>query len=250
MRVSWFSAGVDSFIATYLLRDSLREDGKIIYIHVDDQHGDTMRFIKDCEDALGMPIEILQSPYKSVDNVQRQFGFIKSAYGAKCTSILKKRVRKEWEAKHKGEDITYVWGFDATEKHRAERMVESYPEFEHEFPLIDRHITKQESHGMLAELGIKRPKMYDLGFHNNNCIGCPKGGQWYWNMVRTHFPEIFELRAQRERMIGHSCLRETVVVDGKKVTKQLFLDELEPGRGREVDEISQDCNIFCQLNLT
>ena len=94
MKVSWFSAGVSSFIATYLEKDTL---DKIIYCHIDDQHSDTIRFIKDCEKALDKEIEVLQSPYKSVSNVIQQFRFINSRYGARCTEILKKRVRKEWE---------------------------------------------------------------------------------------------------------------------------------------------------------
>lgn len=70
MVVCWFSAGVSSFVSAYLMRDKL---DKIIYCHIDDQHEDTMRFVKDCEKALGKEIEILQSPYKSVDNVITTF---------------------------------------------------------------------------------------------------------------------------------------------------------------------------------
>jgi inorganic pyrophosphatase len=94
MVVSWFSAGVSSFIATYLEKDNV---DKIIYTHIDDQHPDTMRFINECEKALGKEIKILQSSYKTVNDVIRQFRFINSPYGAKCTDVLKKRVRKEWE---------------------------------------------------------------------------------------------------------------------------------------------------------
>lgn len=31
--------------------------------------------------------------------------------------------------------------------------------------------------------------MYDLGYANNNCIGCVKGGIGYWNKIRIDFPE-------------------------------------------------------------
>ena len=129
MRVSWFSAGVSSFISAYLERETL---DKIVYIHIDNQHPDTLRFLKDCEKALDIEIEILQSQYKSVDNVIKTFRFINSPYGAKCTDILKKRVRKEWE--YGKENLTYVWGYDSTEKHRAERLIANFPEHEHIFP--------------------------------------------------------------------------------------------------------------------
>ncbi len=230
MIVSWFSAGVSSFIATYIEKENI---DKILYTHIDDQHPDTLRFLKDCEKVLGKEIEILQSSYKTVNNVIKQFRFINSPYGAKCTQILKKRVRKEWE--YGKTDLSYIWGYDITEKHRADRLLESMPQFEHRFPLIERGLSKEDCHGILKELGIARPKMYDLGYRNNNCIGCVKGGMGYWNKIRKDFPKVFEERAKLEREIGASCI------------KGIYLDELEPNRGRFEDEVMEDCNIICQL---
>lgn len=235
LKVCWISAGVSSFIAGYLEKDSI---DKFIYIDIDDQHPDSMRFIKDCEKLLGKEIEVLKSPYGSVENAIKASNFIRAAKGgAPCTGLLKKRVRKEWEYAHRNYEITYVWGFDVEEKHRAERLEETMFEFSHCFPLIDRELTKQETHGICNTLGIKRPIMYDLGYNNNNCIGCVKGGMGYWNKIRVDFPEVFDSRAKLERIINGHCLKEC------------FLDELDPNRGRMTDEIMEDCNIFCMLNI-
>lgn len=230
MIVSWFSAGVSSFIAAYIEKENI---DKILYTHIDDQHEDTIRFLKDCEKALGKEIEILQSQYKTVNQVIEQFRFINSPYGAKCTSILKKRVRKEWE--YGKEDLTYIWGYDLSEKNRADKILESMPGFKHKFPLIERQLSKEDCHGILRELGIKRPMMYDLGYRNNNCIGCVKGGMGYWNRIRKDFPEMFKARSELEREIGASCI------------KGIYLDELEPDRGRLEEEVMEECNIICQL---
>lgn len=234
LKVCWISAGVSSFVAGWLVRDTVDE---FIYIDIENQHPDSMRFIKDCEKALGKPIKVFSSQYVSVQNVIKQFRFISSAYGAKCTEVLKKRVRKEWEYGHSDYDITYVWGFDIDEKHRADRLLETMVFFNHEFPLIDNGLTKQDAHGILESLGIKRPAMYDIGYNNNNCIGCVKGGKGYWNKIRVDFPEVFERMAKLEREIGHSCI------------KGCFLDELDQYAGRISDEIMQDCSIFCQLAI-
>ena len=235
LKVCWISAGVSSFIAGYLERDTI---DKFIYIDIEDQHPDSMRFIKDCERVLGKEIEILKSPYGSVENAIKTAGVIRLQAGfAPCTNWLKKRVRKEWEYENREYDITYVWGFDCTEKHRAERLKETMFEYNHNFPLIDRNLGKPDAHAMCEALGIKRPAMYDLGYNNNNCIGCVKGGMGYWNKIRVDFPEVFESRAKLERKIGYSILKEC------------FLDELDSSRGRMSDEIMQDCNIFCYLAL-
>lgn len=53
--------------------------------------------------------------------------------------------------------------------------------------------------------------------------------------IRKDFPEVFEKRAKIEREIGHSCI------------KGVYLDELDPSRGRKQDEISEDCGIACEL---
>lgn len=233
LKVCWISAGVSSFIAGYLAKDV----DEFIYIDIENQHPDSMRFIKDCERVLGKEVKVLRSRYGSVENVISAFRFINGAYGAKCTEVLKKRVRKEWEYEHRDYDITYVWGFDASEKHRAERLEQTMDGFHHEFPLIERNLSKEDAHGMLASMGIKRPLMYDLGYNNNNCIGCVKGGMGYWNKIRIDFPSAFQRMAKLEREVGHSCI------------KGVFLDELEPNRGRFDDEITEECSILCQLAL-
>lgn len=232
-KICWLSAGVSSFVAGYLVKNV----DEYIYIDIENQHPDSMRFIKDCEKVLERPVEILRSPYRSIENVIRQFRYINGVYGAKCTQILKKRVRKEWEDAHKDYDITYVWGFDIEEKSRAERLNESMPEFEHEYPLIERGLSKQDAHAILDRMGIKRPVMYDIGYQNNNCIGCVKGGMGYWNKIRQDFPEVFDRMAKLEREVGHSCING------------VYLDELDPGRGRMEDEIMQDCGIMCYLAM-
>ena len=234
MVVSWFSCGASSFIATYLMKDEI---DKIIYTHIENQHPDTLRFLKDAEKIIGKEIEIISSPYfKSVEEVIESTGIINTVKGAPCTNILKKKVRKMWEAKNPGKH-TYVWGFDNNEKDRAERLLETMPDYNHSFPLIEYGLSKKQVHALCTKLGIKRPAMYDLGYNNNNCIGCVKGGMGYWNKIRVDFPEVFERRAKLERKLN--C----TTING------IFLDELDPERGRNVKEIIPDCGVSCEYIL-
>lgn len=88
MKVAWFSAGVSSFIASYLERERL---DKIIYIDIDDQHPDSMRFVKDCEKIIGKEIEILKSSLGSVENAERMGGVMRISKNgwAPCTDFFK-----------------------------------------------------------------------------------------------------------------------------------------------------------------
>lgn len=237
MTVSWFSAGVSSAVATKIAIDQI---DRVIYTHIDDQHPDTMRFVKDCEAWFGKPVEILQSRIKCVDHAMRLFPNqrVHGKRWAPCTNVLKRRVRKEFE-KTAGFDLTYVWGMDWSEKDRADRIYLAMPKQDHVFPLIERHIGKQEAHEILFASGIKRPALYDLGYQNNNCLGCCKGGIWYWNCIRRDFKEVFDSRAKLERDIGGTMLYDK--------NGPIYLDELDPNRGSAQDFIDDDCGIMCEI---
>lgn len=232
MKVAWFSTGLSSFLACYYSYDV----DDIIYTHVSNQHPDSLRFLHDCEKILERNITILQSNYfRSVDDVIDTFHTVAVAYGAPCTTKLKRDVRKDWELSHPGEH-TYIWGLDANEKNRAEKLVKSMPHYKHEFPLIDRGLTKENVHAICQNMGLKRPIMYDMGYPNNNCIGCVRGGKGYWNKIRRDFPEVFERRAKQERLYKSTCI------------KGVYLDELPLDAGR-CSEVFPSCDIFCQMYL-
>lgn len=214
-----------------------------IYIDIEDQHEDSIRFIKDCEKAIGKEIKILKSKeYRCVEDCIKVFGGFKYARNnfAPCTNWLKKRVRKEWEYYNRDYELTYVWGFDLKEKNRADRTVEYNPQAKHEFPLIEKKLSKEEVHGLFERtFDFARPWMYEHGYPNNNCVGCVKGGMGYWNRIRKDFPEVFESRAKLERMVGHSMLRDR--------KGAVYLDELSPDRGDMNTEVFPDCGIMCYL---
>jgi 3'-phosphoadenosine 5'-phosphosulfate sulfotransferase (PAPS reductase)/FAD synthetase len=235
--VSWFSAGGSSAVATKLL---INEIDEIVYQHIDDAHPDTMRFVMDCQNWFNKPINIIQSRYKSVHAAIMATAaypsgvYVNGPRGASCTRYLKRQLRQEWEY-GQIEQLRYVWGMDYQEKHRAERLPFSMPNQIHLFPLIDRKLSKTQVHEIMTASGIKRPAMYDLGYSNNNCVGCVKGGMGYWNKIRVDFPEVFKARAEMERIAGATCING------------VYLDELPVDAGRNEPMIMNDCGIFCEL---
>ena len=231
--ISWFSAGVSSAVATKL---AIADVDQILYIDIEDHHPDSLRFVKDCEKWFGIPVQIVRSPYKCVENALLGAGgrgYVNGPGGAPCTRFLKRRVRKEWELTQRNK-LTYVWGMDETEGNRATRLIQVIPEQNHIFPLIENKVSKDRAHKILKASGIKRPVMYDLGYQNNNCIGCVKGGMGYWNKIRVDFPDVFNSRAKLERRIGGTCI------------KGIYLDELVADRGRKQAPVCEDCGIFCE----
>ena len=229
MIVAWWSGGATSAVACKLALDKY-VDIKVVYIETGSHHPDILRFKKDCEGWYGVDIETIQH-HKWVNHFEvcEALRFINSARGAACTTQLKRRVREKWE---KGKDIThYVWGFEkgSKEENRASRLLVSMPGFGHIFPLIEAGVNKIRALQILTSVGIRVPEMYRLGYPNNNCIGCPKGGKAYWNKIRVDFPSVFSRMSALERAIGRSCIKDT------------FLDELDPKAGRGTPPLVEFC---------
>jgi hypothetical protein len=68
--------------------------------------------------------------------------------------------------------------------------------------LIENKLSKNECAGILAGAGIEIPMMYKLGYNNNNCIGCVKGGAGYWNKIRVDFPKyLSKWQKPKEKLV-------------------------------------------------
>lgn len=234
--IAWFSCGATSAIATML---ALREYPNVLIYRIvtGSEHPDNERFMKECEEKLfHQQIRVERSKkYTNVFDVVTKKRFINSPFGASCTFELKKQVRYKIE-----DDIKcwkgQIYGFDTAERKRAQRFIEQYPATKPLFPLIEHNLSKEDCLAIIANLGIQLPTMYQLGYNNNNCVGCVKGGKGYWNMIRKDFPLIFNQMANIERQIGHSCI------------KDCFLDELPTTSGRKPG-IIPECSIFCALEF-
>lgn len=243
--LAWWSAGITSAVACKIALE-LYDNVRIFYIKINSAHEDNERFKKDCEKWYGQKIEDIQSSkFKDQFEVIKATGAVNTPEGAPCTGVLKKDVRFQLEKKYSlalfnTEYITsQVWGYEFEKKqiNRAIRHGMEYREHQQLFPLIEKGLDKDECAGILNSNGIALPVMYLLGFGNNNCIGCVKGGKGYWNLIRIHFPNIFSLMAKTEREVGYSCINGC------------FLDELDPNEGLKGKPVMPNCGIICDVAL-
>jgi len=237
--ICWFSCGAASAVATKLAitQNAGQLPLVVAYTEVVEEHPDNKRFLSECEKWFGVPITILKNEkYNgSIYEVFRKERFLVGPYGAACTRLLKKEVRKKFEQPG---DIQ-VFGYTVEEQGRVDRFIDANNEVKISTPLIDRGLTKSDCLAMLERAGIELPMMYLLGYKNNNCIGCVKGGAGYWNKIRQDFPEHFERMAQMEEYLGR-----TVCTDNGKF---IYLRQLPPDAGRYESEASIECSIFCEL---
>jgi 3'-phosphoadenosine 5'-phosphosulfate sulfotransferase (PAPS reductase)/FAD synthetase len=262
--IAWVSGGAASAVACYLFYKKAMEEGRELplFVRIDplSEHPDTERFVAEVAEKMlgGNEVQIISvhthgsSIYKDCKNhldVLRKVRGIRFVSGAPCTRILKREVRERFEIET-GMN-SHIWGFCKGEETRADKM--RVQAGYHHFPLIEEGLTKQDCFELIEGFGILLPEMYRLGFNNNNCyLGCVKGGMGYWNHIRKVFPEHFDKMAKLEREIGHACLKESVLIDGKKVNRKVFLDELDPERGTHEPMYVEDCGStgeVCEMKM-
>lgn len=236
--VCWFSCGDASAVATKLALADLSDRMEVVIARIvlTTEHPDNDRFAADCARWYGQPIvELSSDKYKDTWEVWEDHRYIAGIHGAPCTGELKKAVRFKFQ---KPDDL-HVFGFtsEPRERKRAERMRNSNFELSILFPLIEHNLKKADCHTLVRSVGIEMPAMYRLGFNNNNCIGCPKGGAGYWNMIRRHFPAEFLRMCELSRRLGARLI--------KQGGKRCFLDELRPESGVQQDEVEISCSAFC-----
>ena len=238
----WFSAGAASAVAAKLVLDEGHDNVVVAYTDPGSEHPDNVRFLAECEMWFGHEIVRLRSAqYVDTWQVWAETRFLVSPAGARCTAELKKKVRFGFQLP----DDVQVFGYTAEEEARANRFRQQNPDVDLRTPLIERGVTKAQCLGVITSAGIELPAMYQLGYRNNNCIGCPKGGMGYWNMIRRDFPDTFYRMARLERDLNHTVLREEIPDQPGRKTRPVWLDELDPERGNMLTEPDIECSILC-----
>lgn len=237
--ICWFSCGDASAVATKLML-AKHPDAIVCRIWLKEEHPDNDRFARDCEKWFDRPIKVLTAHKYggSIYEVFRRERYLVGPGGAHCSGALKKAVREAFE---RPSDVQ-AFGYTATEQGRVDRFIDANPLVKMALPLMEANLTKEDCHAIVRRTGIALPVMYRLGYENNNCIGCVKGGAGYWNKVRIDFPDVFERMAQMEEHLGRTVCR----VNGERVT----LRQLPPNVGDMSRDQPSECGIFCLMAET
>lgn len=235
----WFSCGAASAVAAKLATEKY-PDCEVLYCDtLAYEHDDNTRFLQDIERWLGKEIKLLRSKkYTDIYDVFDRTGWLIGVGGARCTTELKKNVRKAYQQ----DGDVHIFGLTADEENRIGRFEDENHDIETEWILRDSGINKKECYSILQRAGIDLPAMYKLGYNNNNCVGCVKGQMGYWNKIRIDFPEMFKKMAKQERKMNVAICK-SYAGDGKR--KRVFLDELDPDAGMGVPMPDIECGVLC-----
>lgn len=204
--ICWYSRGEASRQAAKIaIEENRASDNQmevlVVRIHIDDEYNGDTEYDQESELYFGQKIVVIRDEKygASVDEVIRKTRYMSGVRGARCTAELKKAVRRQFQ----NDDDIHVFGMTVEEAHRIDNILDAEPELDIWPVLIDAGLTKNDCF-MLANIANLRPAyMYQLGYRNNNCVGCLKAtGAGYWNKIRRDFPEVFAKRAEQERLLG------------------------------------------------
>jgi 3'-phosphoadenosine 5'-phosphosulfate sulfotransferase (PAPS reductase)/FAD synthetase len=239
--VCHFSCGAASAVATKLVLSEADPAAVVILnAFLEEEHPDNRRFAADCERWFGYPITVLRNEKYSgsAREVWRRKRFIVSGvYGPACSSILKHELM---DALAEPGDV-HIVGFTSEEAGRFERMAQRRA-MAIRAPLIERNLSKADCLAIIERAGIRLPAMYELGFNNANCIGCPQGGEGYWNHVRRTFPDRFTEMIQIQEELGPGAY----FFRDRHSGERFGLKSLSPTAGRH-DEPMPSCSFFCAM---
>jgi hypothetical protein len=238
--VCLFSCGAASAVATKLAIANANGVPLVIMNNeVVEEHTDNKRFLNDCQAWFGRPVETVTNAkyHGSIYEVFQQKKYIKNRFGAPCTQHLK----KEMFTPAAGDRV--VLGYTAEEQHRLDRFIDANNDVDAWAPLIDAGITKSDCLAMVQRAGIELPEMYKLGYHNNNCIGCVKGGMGYWNKIRNDFPLTFQRMADLEARLGPG----SYLFRDRNTGERIPLTALDANAGDYPSEPDIQCGLFCEM---
>ena len=242
--VCQFSCGAASAVATKITLAQSDNPVLIVNAFLKEEHEDNRRFLNDCEKWFNHHITILRDDKygASTHEVWRRKNYMKGPRGAPCSLELKRKLLATLSLPG---DLNVV-GFTVEEGDRLDDLREHFPDKIWSAPLIDKGLSKEDCLAIIADVPIELPLMYRLGFDNANCIGCPKGGQNYWQHIRHHFPDEFIQISNIQQSIGAGA-NFLQFRSGPRKGERMALAELPAGLGNMADEPSFSCSFFCEM---
>lgn len=259
--IAWWSGGITSAVTCKLCIDLFGlENVRFIFIDTFNEDEDTYRFKKDCEQWFGKEIETITGigeKYKSIQDVWIKHKSLNVANGAVCSGELKKQVRIKWQKNN--EFKHQAFGFELDEFKRAKSMTLNNPDSKAIYPLLLFGYSKKDCINIVEKAGLEVPKMYKLGFLNNNCFntGCVQGGIGYWQKMKRDFPIKFDAMAEMEHKLTDlkgipvTMLKDQSLNGGlvflKPNNKYPEIKDISKMKGREPEPLFE-CNGFCGIN--
>lgn len=184
------------------------ENTTLLFTDTKIEDPDLYRFLREAGENVGAPCVWLQdgrTPFEVFDDV----GMLGNSRFDPCSRVLKREPAERWLEDHCiPSETILVAGIDWTETHRFDGDPKpAHPErrtgFKNRYaalgwphawaPMTEApYLGRREVAAWLKAEGIKRARLYELGFAHNNCGGfCVKAGKGHWAHLLRALPEVY-----------------------------------------------------------
>jgi hypothetical protein len=193
--VMW-SGGITSWATARIV---IERHGKasttLLFADTNAEDEDLHRWNRDATAELGMDlVRVADSHERDPWQVFEDKAWIGNTRIAQCAHVLKQEPCRAWLEAHADVASTVLYvGVDWSEMERVPGIVSKWLPWRTETPLTEPpYRDKDQWFAEARRVGLKTPRLYDLGFAHNNCGGaCVKGGQAQWVRLLDVFPERF-----------------------------------------------------------
>lgn len=230
------SSGLGSAYAWARMRAAAPANTIGLFADVNGEDPDNYRFLDEVHRAVGGTLVTLGNDGRTIWDVFHERRFLGNTRVDLCSRILKREAILGWLTEHcDPADTTVVLGIDWTEAHRFERARERWAAdgWHVVAPMVGLELDKSDAERWLANIGVARPRLYDLGFAHANCGGgCVKAGVAQFRHLHRVLPDRFaeweaHEEALRDELGDVSILRDRTDGDTKPLTLRHLREQLE-----------------------
>lgn len=214
--VVMFSGGVGSWGAARRVVAQYGSDSvTLLFADTNIEDEDLYRFLKEAAADVGGNLVWLDNDGKTPWDVFREVRFLGNTRVAPCSHKLKQEPARQWVVDNCTPQDTVIYvGIDWTEEHRLAPVRAGWEPWTVRAPLCEEPlISKDDLFKQLADAGIARPRLYEMGFPHNNCGGgCVKAGQAHFKHLKRNLPERFQEWADNEQGVRDYLGRDDIAI--------------------------------------
>jgi len=210
-----FSGGIGSWAAAKrVAAQHGTENLQLLFTDTLMEDEDLYRFLEEgAKDVGGELIRVVEG--RTPWEVFNDWKYLGNSRNDPCSKALKRRPTRTWLNKNCDPEDTIVYlGYDWTEIHRQERAEKHWVPWTVRSPMTEAPLLyKSDMLRWLEECGIKRPRLYTLGFPHNNCGGfCIKTGQKNFRHLLEVFPDLYKYHEEEEQKIRKKLNKDVAIL--------------------------------------
>ena len=245
--VVMFSGGAGSWAAAKrVIAQRGRRNVILLFADTLIEDPDLYRFLEDAEKNMGVPITRIsdgRTPWQVFEDVR----FIGNSRVDPCSLHLKRALLDKWRDDNLDPERAVIYvGLGWYEPGRVERLLSrmAATPWTYRCPMAEGELLDPAD--VLARMeaeGIRRPRLYEMGFSHNNCGGfCVKAGQAHFALLLQKKREYYLFNEAEELRLRGLGINGTILSDRRGDGKKKPMTLRDFRLRLEKDAAAFDCN--------